>query len=123
MAAFCTMALRKENLDAKLQATNVRLNIALPFLLLPPSILSCKELRDISGSYDRLDELHAAGKLWKQQLLYFNFPLEPDVPRETCHVFRREPVIRDAVTADSDDQDDWVSELLQSVADVSDFSI
>ena len=89
-----------------------------PSALITPTVkLSRKELRDISGSYDRLDERHAAGKSSKQQLLYLNFPLEPDVPKETCPVVPRELVIRDAVIADSDVRDDWVSELLQNVAD------
>ena len=85
-----------------------------------PSVrLYRKELRDIAGSDDRLNQLHAAGKLLKQQLLYLNFPVDADVPNETCSVGPPEPVSQDATTADSDVREYWVSELLQSVADVS----
>ena len=40
-------------------------------LCAPAARLSRRELRDITCSHDRLVELHAAGKLSKQQLLHF----------------------------------------------------
>ena len=45
------------------------------------------------------------------------------MPNETCSVVPPEAVSHDTTTADSDVRGVWVSELLQSVADVSLFSL
>ena len=78
-----------------------------------PSVkLSRKELPDIAVSNDRLVELHAAGKLSKQQLLYLKLPVDADVPNEVCATDQPNQVIQDSTTAGNDVRDDWVSELL-----------
>ena len=97
---------------------------SVPSPLGAPSVkLSRKELRDIAVSGGRLLELHAAGKLSQQQLLYLKFPVDADVPNETCPAGPPEQVCRDSTAVDNDVRDGRVSELLQGVADVSVFAL
>ena len=96
---------------------------SMPSPLGAPSVkLSRKELRDVAVSGDRLLELRAAGKLSQQQLLYLKFPVDAVVPNETCAAGPPEQISRDSTAVDNDVRDVWVSELLQSVANVSVFA-
>ena len=73
-------------------------------------------------SSDRVVELHAAGKLSRQQLLYLNLPVDEEAPVEARIADYHDQVSQGSTTADGDVHDDRVSDLLQSVGDASSFA-
>ena len=97
---------------------------SVPSTLGDPSVkLSRKERRDIAMSNDRLVELHATGKLSKQQLLFLKLPVDADVSNGFCAAGQPDQDNHGSTTAGSDVRNYWLSELLQSVADASVFAL
>ena len=84
--------------------------------------LSRQKLGDFAVSDDRLIELHAENKLSKEQLLYLKFPIDDEAPAQVHPEKTHGQVSQGSTAADSAAGDDWVSILLQSVADTATFA-